>query len=174
MSFRRPSEISSSILVIGYGNPGRRDDGLGPAFAAGIEVLGLAGVSVEVDYQLSIEHAELASRYEIVVFADAAKDIEGEDAFYLRPIMPSSYYRPFSHSISPGAVLHLAADCFHAHPQAWLLGIRPFDTDSFFEGLSTQAESNLRAVVDAFRAALESGALNSGSSSGIAAGEDTS
>ena len=45
------------ILVIGYGNPGRCDDGLGPALVARLESLRIPGLSVEVDYQLSIEHA---------------------------------------------------------------------------------------------------------------------
>ena len=33
------------LLVIGYGNPGRLDDGLGPAFAAQVERLQLPDVS---------------------------------------------------------------------------------------------------------------------------------
>jgi len=160
-SSRRLPGISASIQVIGYGNPGRRDDGLGPAFAARIEALGLAGVSIETDYQLSIEHAELASRHDIVVFADAATDIKDGGAFYLRPIVPSNEYSPFSHSISPQAVLHLAAECFRSKPKAWLLGIRPIDTESFSEGLSAEAESNLGCAVEAFQAALESGMLDS-------------
>src|SRR5450432_1649313 len=45
------------ILVIGYGNPGREDDGLGPAAAAEIERLGRPGVSVRGNYQLVLEDA---------------------------------------------------------------------------------------------------------------------
>ena len=48
------SEPTRRILVIGYGNPGRRDDGLGPALAARLEALALPGVTVESDFQLAI------------------------------------------------------------------------------------------------------------------------
>ena len=65
------------ILLIGYGNPGRADDGLGPALADRIEALDLPGLTVESDYQLSIEHAALAAGHDIVIFADA--DGETED-----------------------------------------------------------------------------------------------
>lgn len=143
------------ILVIGYGNPGHRDDGLGPAFAARLEALGLPGVTVESDYQLSIEHAELAAQHDIVVFADAAADIQDDSAFYLRSVEPAAEGYSFSHSVSPRAVLHLAAQCFGVHSKGWLLGIRPVDLDSFAEGLTPGAEANLGAALEAFRETFE-------------------
>jgi len=153
------SEQALRILVIGYGNPGRRDDGLGPALAARLEALGLPGVTVESDYQLSIEHAERAARHDIVVFADAAADIDGHAPFYLRSVQPAPDAFHFSHSVSPQAVLHLAAQCFDSRPRGWLLGIRPVDLDSFAEGLTPQAQTNLGAALEALRAAFDSGLL---------------
>jgi hydrogenase maturation protease len=153
------SRHSPRILVIGYGNPGRRDDGLGPAFAARLEVLQLPGVTIESDYQLAIEHAHLAAQHDIVVFADAAADTDGEGPFYLRPVHPAPEDRYSSHSVSPQAVLRLTAQCFGAHPSGWLLGIRPTDLESFAEGLTPEAESNLSAALTAFREAVESGRL---------------
>jgi len=78
-----------AACFIGFGNPGHRDDGLGPEFAARLAALELPEVTVESDYQLSIEHAEAAARHDIVVFADAATDIPSEAPFYLRPIQPA-------------------------------------------------------------------------------------
>jgi hydrogenase maturation protease len=150
------------LLVIGYGNPGRRDDGLGPAFAARLEALRLPGVSVESDYQLAIEHAHLAAQHDIVVFADAAVDMDREISFYLRPIEPSPGAGCSSHTVSPQAVLHLAAQCFGAHPAGWLLGIRPQDLESFAEGLTPEAETHLSSALTAFREAVESGRLAPG------------
>lgn len=147
------------ILVIGYGNPGRRDDGLGPAFAARLEELSLPGIAVESDYQLAIEHAHLAAQHDIVVFADAAADVDGESPFYLRPVQPAPEDRYSSHSVSPQAVLRLAAQCFAAHPNGWLLGIRPMDLESFAEGLTPEAAVNLAAALTAFCDAIESGQL---------------
>lgn len=147
------------ILVIGFGNPGRRDDGLGPALAARLQALALPGVAVENDYQLSIEHAELVSRHDIVVFADAARDVPGDAPFYLRPLTPAPDAKSFSHSLSPQAVLQLAAECFGARPKGWILGIRPLDLDSFGEGLCPQAQQNLTAALDALLEAIETGRL---------------
>jgi hydrogenase maturation protease len=148
---------SPRILVIGYGNPGHRDDGLGPVFAARLETLGLPGITIESDYQLSIEHAELVAQHDVVVFADAAADIDGEAPFYLRPVQPAAGVSCFSHSVSPQAVLRLTAQCFGVHPSGWLLGIRPMDLESFAEGLTPEAESNLSAALTGFREAVESG-----------------
>lgn len=153
------SQQAGRILVIGYGNPGHRDDGLGPAFVARLEALGLAGVTVESDYQLSIEHAQLVAQHDSVVFADAAADIKGDAPFYLRPVQPAFDTACFSHSVSPQAVLHLAGQFFGASPSGWLLGIRPADIDSFAEGLTPEAEANLIAALSAFLAAFESGRL---------------
>jgi hydrogenase maturation protease len=150
---------TSRILVIGFGNPGRCDDGLGPALAARLESLGLPGVTVESDYQLSIEHAQLVAQYDIVVFADAALDIHDRAPFYLRRVEPAAEERPFSHSVSPQATLHLAGQGFGACPKAWLLGIRPIDVNSFSEGLTAEAEANLTAALAALREACESGRL---------------
>jgi len=144
----RPAPL---ILVIGYGNPGRRDDGLGPALAARLTALHLPRVTVESDYQLSIEHAELAARHDVVVFADAATDVPGDAPFYLRPVEPAPDASCFSHHVSPQAVLHLAAECFGAHPCGWLLGIRPLDLESFAEGLTPAAARHLASAVDALR-----------------------
>jgi hydrogenase maturation protease len=149
----------SRIVVIGYGNPGRRDDGLGPAFVSRLEALGLPGVTVESDYQLAIEHAHLAALHDIVVFADAAADVEAGSSFYLRPVEPAGEVPHTSHSLSPQAVLQLAAECFGARPRGWLLGIRPKDLTSFMEGLTPEAEASLSAALTAFCEAVQAGRL---------------
>jgi hydrogenase maturation protease len=147
------------VLVIGYGNAGRGDDGLGPALADRLESLGLPGVTVETGYQLAIEHAELAAAHEIVVFADAAIDVQRDAPFYLRRIEAAAETVSSSHHLSPAAVLSLAAELFGVSPIGWLLGIRPVDMDTFGTGLTPQAEANLTAALAALRTALEQGRL---------------
>jgi hydrogenase maturation protease len=147
------------VLVIGYGNAGRGDDGLGPALAERLESLGLAGVAVETDRQLAIEHAQLAAAHDVVVFADAAIDVEGTAPFYLRRVDPAAGTDYSSHHLSPPTVLQLAAELFGASPIGWLLGIRPVAMDTFAEGLTPQAEANLTVALAALRQALEQGTL---------------
>jgi hydrogenase maturation protease len=145
------------ILVLGYGNPGRRDDGLGPAFADRLDSLCLPGITVETACQLAIEHAHLAAQHDVVVFADAADDLRENRPFYLWRIHPEASATSFSHSLSPQSVLQLAAECFGARPRGWLLGIRAMDLESFGEGLSPEGEANLSAALAAFREAVECG-----------------
>ncbi len=135
------------ILVIGFGNPGRGDDGLGPALADRLEALHLPGVTVESDYQLAVEHASLAAEHEIVIFADAA--VDAEEAFYFRPLTAAPSRPGFtSHGISPAEVLYLAGTCYGSYPAGYLLGIRAHDVEAFREGLSSGAEQDLAAALE--------------------------
>ena len=134
------------ILIIGYGNPGRLDDGLGPAFAERVQALGLFNVTVDADYQLAVEHAAEIARYDAVLFADAS--LNAEEPFTLQPLAPEHAGVGFSsHSVSPATVLGLAESLFGAKPRAWLLAIRGYVFDAFGEGLSERARLNLDAAV---------------------------
>ena len=145
------------MLVIGYGNPGRLDDGLGPAFAERIEALGLPGVAVESNYQLNIEDAELVSRHETVVFADASVDAAEPFGFHaLQRKDPQVGFS--SHSISAESLLGLAGELFSATPQAYALAIRGHEFDAFGERLSDRAAANLAAAVAFFRRWAEAAA----------------
>jgi len=149
---------ASGILVFGYGNPGRLDDGLGPAFAGAVEGLGLPGVAVDSDYQLQVEVAEQVSRHRTVVFADA--DAAGPEPFWMERIGPTAGGPGFStHSVAPGTVLALARDLFQAEPEAWLLGIRGYEFDAFGEGLTAQARANLAEAVRYLESAVQAGEL---------------
>ena len=59
------------VLVLGYGNPGRRDDGLGPRLAEELSRMGLPGVDVDSAYQLQAEDAAAVADHDVVVFVDA-------------------------------------------------------------------------------------------------------
>ena len=65
------TRLRGKVLLIGYGNPGREDDGLGPALAEAVAAMGLEQVTIESCYQLAVEHAEQAARHAVVIFADA-------------------------------------------------------------------------------------------------------
>ncbi len=135
------------ILVIGYGNPGRLDDGLGPAFARCVQELALPGVSVDADYQLAVEDAAEIAAHDAVLFADAS--VSGEEPFALLPVKAerSSGVGFSSHSLSAETVLGLADALFGARPRAFQLAIRGYVFDGFGEGLSSRAASNLDAAL---------------------------
>lgn len=136
------------MLLIGYGNPGRGDDGLGPAFAARIEAEGLPGVTVMIDYHLTVEHALDVAAAGRVVFADAL--IGGDGAFRFAPAQPAADADISSHSLTPEAVLGLARTLYGAAPQAHVMGIAGQAFGEVREGLSAAAQRNLDHAVSAF------------------------
>ncbi len=137
----------SQILLIGYGNPGRGDDGLGPALAARVEALNLPGVTVEIDYQLTVDHAALIAAHEMVIFADAAIGLDAP--FRLAPLDPGQPQALGSHQVSPEAALHLAGLLYGATPPGWMLAIAGRDFGAVHEGLGAAAQAHLALAVDA-------------------------
>ena len=72
------SEPSTRLLVIGYGNTLRGDDGVGPRAAEAIATLALPGVRALVCPLLTPELAEAVSQAGVVIFVDAAVDAPRE------------------------------------------------------------------------------------------------
>jgi hydrogenase maturation protease len=133
------------VLLIGYGNPGRLDDGLGPALAAAIERRGIGGVTVDADYQLTVEDAAAIAEHDVVVFADAA--VAGPEPFSFRRIEPKPPMSFSSHSVEPEAVVALAHDLFGVRTKAYVLAIRGYVFNEFGEALSERARANLAAAL---------------------------
>ncbi len=143
------------ILLIGYGNPGRLDDGLGPALAAAVEKLNIPGLTVESDYQLTLEHAHAVAAHDAVIFADA--DTEGPEPCSFRGIQPGEGRSFSSHAVEPGDVLALAARLFGARTKGYVLGIRGYEFNEFGERLSDKARANLAAAASFVEETLRNG-----------------
>ncbi len=141
------------MLLIGYGNPGRGDDGLGPAFSQLMAAHALPGWDVDTDYQLVAEHALAMSTHDLVVFADA--EIGGESAYSFREIRPGASQLLGSHSLVPETVLALCETLYGARPRAYVLGISGRDFGAMKEGLSTEAVANLAEAEQFFLTWLE-------------------
>lgn len=138
--------MSKRMLVIGYGNPGRLDDGLGPAMAAALEQCCIEGVEIDSDYQLTVEDAAQIANVDLVVFIDASTD--GKEPFDFYPIKPKEDLSFSTHHISPEAVVDLAANLFDSRPSAYMLSIRGYEFNHFEESLSMQARDNLEAALE--------------------------
>jgi hydrogenase maturation protease len=132
------------LLVIGYGNTLRGDDGVGPRVAEAVQGLRLPGVRTLTCQQLSPEHAEPISRAEVVVFVDAAVDSRGEVQW--RPLVPTDSSQLMAHAADPRTMLALARDVFGHTPQAWWLTI-PAVHLGFCESLSPIAEQGFAEAV---------------------------
>lgn len=130
------------------------DDGLGPAFAEQVQALRLPDLFVESNYQLNIEDAELISKFDLVVFADAS--VDAHDPFDFSPMHPKPPVVGFSsHSITAESLLGLADVLFKATPQAYAMAIRGYDFNEFGELLSDAAAANLIEAVGFFKGWVE-------------------
>jgi hydrogenase maturation protease len=129
------------VLLLGIGNPGRRDDGLGPALAERIERLNLPDVAVDADYQLTVDDAADAAKADVLIVADA--DATGAEPYSFKPIAATDHLEFSSHSVEPGGVLGLCETAFGHKPEAFILGIRGYEFDTMVEGLTDKAASNI-------------------------------
>jgi len=132
------------VLVLGIGNPGRGDDGLGPAAAERLEALGLPGVTCDANYQLNIEDAQACSRHDLVVFVDAARGLRAPFAW--TEARPETDVPAMTHALGPGAVLAVCAALYGRAPEARLLAVRGHRW-GVGEGLSPRARKDLGAAV---------------------------
>ena len=147
------SKDNQKILLLGFGNPARADDGLGPALAEKIESKNLSLVTVEADYQLTIEDSAQAAEHDIVIFADASAD--GAEPFSFEPV-EAKYSDGFStHSVEPAHIMALAENLFGSKAKGFILGIRGYEFDRFGEGLTDKAKANLKKAVDFFEGYIQ-------------------
>lgn len=139
------------VLVLGYGNPGRQDDGLGPAAAEALERLYLPGVDIEINYLLNIEDAADAVAHDRVVFVDAAAT--GPEPFAVRDLVPAEEMAFTSHIVKPEVILAICQKCYGRVPQASLIAIRGYEFE-LREELSQGARTNLEQAVAYLRCLL--------------------
>ncbi|RMF75195.1 MAG: hydrogenase maturation protease [Acidobacteria bacterium] len=144
--------MRGDVLVIGWGNPGRGDDGLGPACVEALARRAPVGVRFEQDYQLQPEHAADVAQARLVVFVDAACDAPA--AVYVEPVAPRPASGFTTHGLAPAALLEIARGAFGAQPAAWIVGIRGSCFEPFREELSPEARDNLGRAVGFLDAVL--------------------
>jgi hydrogenase maturation protease len=153
MKNRRPRP---SVLILGYGNPGRGDDGLGPAIAAELEPLRRPELTVDSDYQLTVEDALAASQHAVTVFVDA--DVSAAAPFEYRRLAVGASAGGFSsHGVEPVEVAGLARELFGATTEFFVLGVRGYAFEMMHEGLSPAARDHMRRALDFLLERIEKG-----------------
>jgi hydrogenase maturation protease len=144
------------LLIFGYGNPGRSDDGLGNEFVN--EIRKYAGQFDKIEfgfdsnYQLNIEDAERIKDFDLVLFADASTE-EIED-FCFSKVDGSGKPAFTTHSANPEYIFGLCRQLFGKEPLTFLLHIRGYVWE-LDESLTEKAKLNLMRAVDFFLDALK-------------------
>ena len=136
---------TTNLLVIGYGNTLRGDDGVGPRVAEAVGALHLPGVRTLICQQLSPEHAAPISIAHTVIFVDAAVDAPQE--VQLRRLDPNDTPQLLAHAADPQTMLALSRDVFGHVPQAWWLTIPALKME-FSETLTPEAQRGCAEAVE--------------------------
>jgi len=139
------------ILIYGYGNPGRQDDGLGARFVELIDKWikeeKLENISTDCNYQLNIEDAAVIAEYDTVIFIDASV-VEDVEQFRLETIEPNDATIEFTmHAVSTAYVVDLCRKIYGKIPKAYVLHIKAYEFD-FKEELTAKAAENMLAAFD--------------------------
>jgi hydrogenase maturation protease len=129
----------TNVLIIGYGNPDREDDGVGwhvlqkLSDHLGQPVLALDGGVFEPSHnpqlifvlQLTPEMAESVAEYDFVCFVDAHTGAFADDV-RLAPIRPGYQPSPFTHHFSPESCLELAQALYGRAPTGLVVSVRGY------------------------------------------------
>ncbi len=143
MKLERPGS-EAQVLVIGYGNTLRGDDGVGPRVAEVIGNLRLPGVHTLICPLLTPELADPISRAGKVVFVDAA--VDAPEQVQWRQLEPKETSQIMAHAADPRTMLALARDVFGRVPQAWWLTI-PAVNLGFSGEFSAAVQRDLKVAV---------------------------
>lgn len=136
------------LLVIGYGNDLRGDDGVGPRAAEAVAAWSLPGVRAIACRQLVPELAEALARCGRVVFVDAA--VGPFRSARLRALHPGPSGALAWHGGGPEGLLELSRAAYGRVPPALLLTIPAADL-GFGSGLSPLARLGLRRALALLR-----------------------
>jgi hydrogenase maturation protease len=143
-------DLSGSVLVIGYGNPQRGDDGVAWKVLDSLRATqprpDAPPLRLKRVHQLAPELADPASRARAVIFVDARADAS-PGTVSCEPVTPGTGTGSLTHSLSPQAVLLYAERLFGHVPRAAVVTV---GGTSFDHGDELSPEA-LRAVPKASR-----------------------
>ncbi len=131
------------VLVFGFGNVGRQDDGLGIKLVECLEELNIPSLSLDANFQLNAEDAMAISEFEVVIFVDAS--VNCKEPFEFSRLEPALEIGFTTHAMHPASVLALCKDLFDKNPETYLLTIPGYEWE-FEAPLSLKAKENLESA----------------------------
>ena len=137
-----PSSVSNNVLVVGYGNVTRQDDGAGVHVAERIRNLSLPRVTVWTCHQLNLELLEDMDPFSTIILIDAGQQ---EETVVLRQInIPTHGGRlSSSHHMSPEFLARMALTLYHRVPRLFVCSIQA-EQFALNESIRPQLEPKLR------------------------------
>ncbi len=140
------------VLVIGYGNPLRGDDGFGWQVVQALSETNLGHLEVIACHQLTPELAEPLSHAARAVFVDASVMVPPGvleiRAWVNHEREPASMAQSFTHHLTPAHLLALARTLYGRAPQATLITVGAVNL-SHAEHLSPEVKAMIPGALEA-------------------------
>jgi hydrogenase maturation protease len=145
--------MRKEILIIGYGNPLRGDDGAGPMAAGLLAADAECGAEVLSRHQLTPELSEYLCGRALVIFVDAATTVAAGEVV-ITPLAQAEAAKTappgLTHHVDAGALLLMAARLYDARPQAFLVAVGGASFE-LGEGLSPAVDAAVPVAAAAIR-----------------------
>jgi hydrogenase maturation protease len=137
----------TKVLIIGYGNLLRGDDGAGRLVAAHLaETLKEPGIQVQDCHQLVPELAEDIAQAGLVLFVDAS-EIDPPGQIVCRPVQPAVQPHSGPHDLTPQGLLGWAQQLYGRQPPAFVYSVGG-ESFKLSDQLSPVVQSALPALED--------------------------
>lgn len=141
------------ILLIGYGNTLRNDDGVGVRIAEIIAEENLPNVQVIATHQLTPELAADIADASLVIFVDAV--LSNQTDIRIEKLAAVTEWNNLGHAESPASLLALTQAIYQQTPRAWGIFIPAINCE-FGEELSTITQKGLTKAIKAIRKIITS------------------
>ncbi|MBF2020899.1 MAG: hydrogenase maturation protease [Hydrococcus sp. C42_A2020_068] len=150
------ANTQSKVLIVGYGNDLRSDDGVGQEIAKVVAQQNRVGVRSLWRHQLTPELAADIAETELVIFVDAylASQMQDVQDVKVCSVEPLDSGTPSSHSSDPRGVLLLARTVFGHCPPAWLIAV-PGTNFELGESFSPIAQKGMERALEQLDCLLE-------------------
>jgi hydrogenase maturation protease len=138
----------SDFWIIGYGNPQRRDDGIGPYIATRLQPFFKKrnDVHLLVLHQLEPDVIESLKNAHTILFVDATVRTLAEGRLWVE-IEPELKALPcLIHHVTPSFTLGLLQCLYHRHPKTWMVSVEGTDF-GIGNGLSSGAQKRAERVI---------------------------
>jgi hydrogenase maturation protease len=142
------------ILIIGYGNTLRSDDGAGQLVAEKIDNLEWENVRTITVHQLTPELAFHIAESEKVIFIDAYSCTENEAKLKIESLNLEENQVILPHSINPTSLLNLSHKLYNKLPPAWWVLIPAISFD-FGENISAITNQNIEQAITCIKDLIE-------------------
>jgi hydrogenase maturation protease len=142
------------VLIVGYGNPLRGDDGVGPEAARRLSCkIHDPEAEILTELQLKPELAESMSRAEIAIFIDARTDAQPGE-IRIEEVVPSGPEPAFTHEFAPPLLLKTAQVLYNRTPRTFLVSVGG-ENFELSEGLSEAVQNALPEALAAIRRLIQ-------------------